>query len=111
MTIVAERGRPVPVPVAWLCGQLLVMLLGPPFSPGCWMLTNSVRPSGVESMPVISHCFGPTRKRFSDVPGALPMRVDWLAVTPFRLLVIVRVPPSPTVPGIAASIMQLVTSV
>ena len=39
------------------------------------MLTNSERPSGVEWMPVISHSFGPTRKRRSAAPGALPTRV------------------------------------
>ncbi len=73
MTIVADRGRlPAAVPV-WLAGQLLLIDRALPSSPGCWMLTNSEVPSGVEWMPVISHCLGPTRKRRRVVPGVLPM--------------------------------------
>ena len=80
------------------------------------MLTNSERPSGVEWMPVISHSFGPTRKRRRVAPGALPIRVvTVLVVVTFaavvRVLLTTRVPPSPTEPGMAASSMQLVTSV
>ena len=85
---------------AWLCGQLLLGAPAVPFSPGCWMPTNSVRPSGVLSTPVISHSFGPTRKRLSVAAvAAAPTRVAWVEVAPpVPVLVIVRVPPSPTVP-------------
>ena len=63
-------------------------------------------------MPVISQSLGPTRKRCSvSAVGLAPMRVA-VTVLPSALVSIsVGVPPSPTVPGIAASIMQLVTSV
>jgi hypothetical protein len=112
MTMVEERGRDgVVTAPAWLAGQLLVMLAGLPPSPGCWMLTNSDLPSGVEKMPVTSHSRGPTRKRFSVAPGALPIRVACVPVLAPIVLVIVLVVPSPTLPGMAASSMQLVTSV
>ena len=63
-------------------------------------------------MPVISQSFGPTRKRRRpSVPGALPTRVACVALVAPSALVIVFAPPSPTWPGRAASIMQLVTSV
>src|SRR3546814_8736009 len=77
MTMVAERGRDEAELSDWLAGQLRF-----PSSPGCWMLTNSARPSGVESMPVISHSFGPTRNRRMLVPGAWPTFVSWLAMAP-----------------------------
>lgn len=73
--VVADRGREGVVDPDWLDSQLEVNVLGKPAptpSPGCWMLTNRVRPSGVESMPVISHSFGPTRKRRSVRPGVRP---------------------------------------
>ena len=77
------------------------------------MPTNSVRPSGVLSTPVISHSSGPTRKRLSDAAvAAAPTLVACVAVAPPEpVLVIVLSAPSPVVPGMAASIMQLVTSV
>jgi hypothetical protein len=63
ITTVAERGRLPGAAAAWLAGQLLVGRAAVPSSPGCWTLMKMVRPSGVESMPVISHSFGPVRKR------------------------------------------------
>jgi hypothetical protein len=36
------------------------MLAAAVSSPGCWMFTNSVSPSGVSARPVISHFFGPS---------------------------------------------------
>ena len=49
MTIVADRGRePAAAVPDWLAGQLLVAVVALPFSPGCWMFTNSDLPSGVE---------------------------------------------------------------
>ena len=85
--IVAERGRR-PSPAARLAvGPVAVMSAGLPVSPGCWMLTKTVRPSGVESMPVISHSFGPTRKRRRLAPGAAPTRVAWVTLAAGDVLV------------------------
>src|SRR5688572_18028771 len=58
MAMVAERGRELPPSGQWLFGAENV-----PPSPGCWMLTNIVRLSGVMHTPVISQSTGPTRKR------------------------------------------------
>jgi hypothetical protein len=63
ITTVAERGRPEP------SGHALtaVGFFGSPrsldVSPGCWMLTNMVRLSGVVTTPVTSQPLGPVRKR------------------------------------------------
>ena len=62
---VADRGRPP----GRKSGQLEYLLtaagslrsLG--VAPGCWMLTNSVVPSGVKVAPVSSQFGGPVRKR------------------------------------------------
>jgi hypothetical protein len=91
--------------VVWLSGQWLVMAASVPFSPGCWTLKNRVLPSGVTAMPVISQSFGPTRKR--RTVSAVAFAPLMVAVPPAA----VAAPPSPTLPGTAASIMQLVTSV
>ena len=64
ITTVAERGRALPPSGQWLPNWPGVPMaaLGV-VSPGCWMLTNSARPSPDSAMPVISQSFGPTRKR------------------------------------------------
>ncbi len=63
---------------------------------------------GVESTPVISAPFGPTRKRFSrNVPGFCPTKVDWVAVVPpLPVLVMVFGPPSRIVSTVRCSAMQ-----
>ena len=117
MTMVAERGRDMPPSGQWLENLSgLPMSAGLDSSPGCWMLTNSVRPSGVSARPVISQSAGPTRKRRSlSVPSGAPTLVATSRAAPAAsTLVMVRfalAPPSPTLPGIAASSMQLVSSV
>jgi hypothetical protein len=65
MTTVAERGLPARGPsghalTASGCKGLLRSLAD---SPGCCMLMNIVRRSGVMAMPVTSHPRGPVRKR------------------------------------------------
>ena len=50
---IAERGTELPP-----FGKVLL-----PLPPGCWMPTNAVLRSGDQVMPVISHSFGPVRKR------------------------------------------------
>lgn len=104
-TNVAERGRLVEEAVVWLSGQALVGAVKLPFSPGCCTLQNKVLPSGVTTTPVISQSLGPTRKRRTVASVALAPTM--VSVPPTA----VALPPSPTLPGTAASIMQLVTSV
>src|SRR5687767_284272 len=73
MTMHAERGRP---PVAPSGQELKRFGFAGSFvpvgaSPGCWMPTNIVLSSGVTNTPVISHTFGPVRKRrVSRVTGS-----------------------------------------
>lgn len=57
----------------WLAGQLenSVGLAAVDSSPGCWMPTNMVRPSGVMVTSVTSQLRGPVRKRrISRVAGS-----------------------------------------
>ena len=69
MTTVAERGRPPVTPLNWFAGQpepasgLRGCERPPATSPGCWLLTNRLQPSGVAHRPLISQPFGPVRKR------------------------------------------------
>jgi hypothetical protein len=73
MTTIAERGRAVAPAPAWLSGQWLLGAAGVPSLARMLDADEQVRPSGVESTPVISHSTGPTRKRFRfAVLGALP---------------------------------------
>ena len=76
------------------------------------MFTNSALPSGDSVSPVSSQPAGPTRKRSSVVSSTfLPTLVTCVAVVVPSVLVMVGLVPSDTRPGIAASSMQLVTSV
>ena len=124
ITIVAERGRAVRAagavarvarPVGW--GTWRDPARRPwraSVSPGCWMLTNSARPSGVSQMPVISQSTGPTRKRFNrSGAGVAPIRVVTGTLRPSASVVVQRprCGRRPRGPGTPASIMQLVTSV
>ena len=67
-------------------------------------------------MPVTSAPLGPTKKRRKrDSPKMPPTKVFWVSVfdapDTVMVLVTVKTPPSPTVPGTAATNMQLVSSV
>ena len=77
------------------------------------MLTNSVLPSGVSVMPVISQSLGPTRKRRKVAAlGLDPIRVFTVILLPSALVYSTAcVVPSPREPALPISIMQLVTSV
>src|SRR5262245_25519484 len=76
MAVVALRGRPPFAP----SGQELIALgffgsLRPGCSmggsPGCWIFTNIVFPSGVHVSPVISQPMGPVKnRRMSPVVGS-----------------------------------------
>lgn len=119
MTIVAERGRPG-APMPWLPGHKLWGACpddsGLDRSPGCWMLTNRVRPSAVSVTPVTSAPRGATKNRRSRAsPNVAPMKVSCVPVctAPWTCIALftVTLPPSPTCPGMAANIMQLVSSV
>lgn len=63
ITTVAERGRPAPSGQreSFIGSAGSLRSLGD--SPGCWMLTNIVRRSGVMTTPVTSQPAGPSRKR------------------------------------------------
>ena len=63
MTTVAARGRPLPSGQALTAVGLLGSLRSLAVSPGCWMFTNIVFPSGVVTTPVSSQPFGPVKKR------------------------------------------------
>jgi hypothetical protein len=71
--MVAERGRPAAAPSgqALIAVGLVGSLRSREVSPGCWMLTNMLAPSGVVTTPVISQALGPVRKRrVSPVAGS-----------------------------------------
>jgi len=86
---VAERGRPSGLKSGQLEYRLgsagLLCRLGTSRpssrgvsgSPGCWMLTNIVRPSGVSAMPVISQPTGPVRKRRTSPVAGSQARGKW----------------------------------
>ena len=59
----ADRGRALPGTVPSGQALLGVALPSSRDSPGCWMLTNSVRRSGVTTQPVTSLPLGAVRKR------------------------------------------------
>jgi hypothetical protein len=70
-------------------------------------------PVGVSARPVISQSDGPSRKRLNvAAEGLAPTRVCTASLLPSaRVYSRVCAPPSPTLPGMPSSIMQLVTSV
>lgn len=63
ITTVEERGRPSDLESGQLeiARGLLGSVMSSPPSPGCWILINSVRLSGVKAIPVISHPRGPVK--------------------------------------------------
>ena len=114
MTMVAERGRAVDAAPDWVAGQLLSSVARLPFSPGCWMLTKSVRPSGVESTPVSFATLRADQEALQRARGrglADDGRLVAHRAVGAPMLVIVFAPPSPTLPGCATSIWLLVLSV
>ena len=71
MTTVAARGRPLPSGQALTAVGLLGSLRSLAVSPGCWMFTNMLFPSGVVTTPVISQPFGPVKKRRIVASGGI----------------------------------------
>ncbi len=91
ITTVEERGRPSDLESGQLeiARGLLGLVMSSPPSPGCWILINSVRLSGVKAIPVISHPRGPVKKRRYSI-GAGQGRYHLVIPHPFIRLFINR---------------------